>query len=254
MGANAQTAVPSFTAGQVLTAAQQTQINTGIPVFATTVTRDAAFGGTGEKVLAQGQYAYIEATSALMVYTGSAWVATALAGLVPVVPTSVAVGSGTGTANANGQVTFTTASSVSLNGVFSATYKNYLIVFNEDTSSTTAAITFRMRLAGTDNSTASSYVTQWIRATSTTVSAAKDTLSNGQLDVSAGIQTFASLTVFNPALASPTYFTNLANTQTNTYVEISALTHTVSTAYDGISFICASGTFTGTVSVYGYTI
>ena len=74
MGVNAQTAVPAFTAGQVLTAAQMTQVNTGIPVFATTVTRDAAFSGSGEKVLAQGQYAYIEATSSLMVYSGSAWV------------------------------------------------------------------------------------------------------------------------------------------------------------------------------------
>jgi hypothetical protein len=175
-------------------------------------------------------------------------------GLTPIVPTSVAVGSGTGTANANGQVTFTTASSVSLNGVFSATYKNYLIIFNEDTASATAAIQFRMRLAGTDNSTASSYRTQYIRATTTTVSAARDTLSYGQLDVSAGIQTFATLTVFNPAIASPTYFTNLANTQTTEYLEISALSHNQSTAYDGISFICASGTFTGTVSVYGYKI
>ena len=73
MGANAQTAVPAFTAGQVLTAAQQTQINTGIPVFATTVTRDAAFGGTGEKTLAEGQFAYIEATDATQYYDGAAW-------------------------------------------------------------------------------------------------------------------------------------------------------------------------------------
>ena len=73
MGLNAQTAVPSFTAGQVLTASQQTQINTGIPVFATTVTRDAAFGGTGEKTLAQGQFCYLESTGKLQVYTGSAW-------------------------------------------------------------------------------------------------------------------------------------------------------------------------------------
>jgi len=63
MGANAQIAVPSFTAGQTLTALQQTQINTGIPVFATTVTRDAAFGGAGEKTLAQGQTCYIESSS-----------------------------------------------------------------------------------------------------------------------------------------------------------------------------------------------
>ena len=73
MGANAQTAVPSFTAGQVLTASQQSQINTGIPVFATTTTRDAAFGGTGEKTLAQGQFCYLESTGKLQVYTGSAW-------------------------------------------------------------------------------------------------------------------------------------------------------------------------------------
>lgn len=75
MGLNAQTSVPVFTSGQVLTAQQQKEINTGIPVFATTVTRDAAFGGAGEKTLAQGQYAYIEATSALQVYSGSAWLA-----------------------------------------------------------------------------------------------------------------------------------------------------------------------------------
>ena len=73
MGANAQTAVPVFTAGQVLTAAQVTQINTGVPVFATTVTRDAAFGGTGEKTLAQGQFCYLESTGKLQVYTGSSW-------------------------------------------------------------------------------------------------------------------------------------------------------------------------------------
>ena len=73
MGLNAQTAVPVFTAGQVLTAAQVTQINTGVPVFATTVTRDAAFGGTGEKTLAQGQFCYLESTGKMQVYTGSAW-------------------------------------------------------------------------------------------------------------------------------------------------------------------------------------
>lgn len=76
MGLNAQTVVPVFTAGQILTAAQVTQINTGIPVFATTTTRDAAFGGAGEKTLAQGQYAYIEANSQMQVYTGSAWIST----------------------------------------------------------------------------------------------------------------------------------------------------------------------------------
>lgn len=73
MGANAQTSVPAFVAGQVLTAQQQTQINTGVPVFATTTTRDAAFGGTGEKVLAEGQLAYIEASNIVQYYDGTSW-------------------------------------------------------------------------------------------------------------------------------------------------------------------------------------
>jgi len=73
MGANAVTTVYDFTAGQVLTAAQMDNVNCGIPVFATTTTRDAAFGGTGEKTLAEGQFAYIEATNTTQYYDGSAW-------------------------------------------------------------------------------------------------------------------------------------------------------------------------------------
>jgi hypothetical protein len=76
MGANAQTSVPAFTAGQVLTAAQVTQINTGIPVFASSTERDAAFGGTGEKTLAEGQYAFLEDTNETLVYDGTGWVST----------------------------------------------------------------------------------------------------------------------------------------------------------------------------------
>jgi hypothetical protein len=73
MGANAVTTVPVYTAGEVLTAADMNITNSGIPVFATTVTRDAAFGGAGEKTLAEGQFAYIEATDQTLYYSGSAW-------------------------------------------------------------------------------------------------------------------------------------------------------------------------------------
>lgn len=73
MGANAQTTVPLFTSGQVLTAEQQnTSAGTGVPVFATTATRDAAFGGSN-KALAEGQLCYIEASDIVQYYTGSAW-------------------------------------------------------------------------------------------------------------------------------------------------------------------------------------
>ena len=41
--------------------------------FASTAARDAAFGGVGEPVLAEGMFAYTSDTNTLWFYTGSAW-------------------------------------------------------------------------------------------------------------------------------------------------------------------------------------
>ena len=74
MGANAQTSVPTFVASQVLTAQQlNDSARTGVPVFADTTARDAAFGGAGEKTLAEGQLCYLESTNKVMLYDGSSW-------------------------------------------------------------------------------------------------------------------------------------------------------------------------------------
>ena len=88
MGANAVTTVPVYVAGEVLTAADMNITNSGIPVFATTTTRDAAFGGAGEKTLAQGQTCYIEAPSSYQTYTGSAWAAFGASKIAQVVSTT----------------------------------------------------------------------------------------------------------------------------------------------------------------------
>jgi hypothetical protein len=77
MGANAVTTVPVYTAGEVLTAADLNITNSGIPVFADSTARTAAFGGTGEKVLAEGQYAYLESDNKTYFYDGSSWQAVA---------------------------------------------------------------------------------------------------------------------------------------------------------------------------------
>jgi hypothetical protein len=73
MGANAVTTVPVYTAGEVLTAADLNITNSGIPVFASTVERDAAFGGTGEKTLAEGQFAFLEDSNTTQYYDGADW-------------------------------------------------------------------------------------------------------------------------------------------------------------------------------------
>jgi hypothetical protein len=74
MGANAQTAVPTFTASQVLTAAEQNNsARTGVPVFASTTTRNAAFGGSN-KTLAEGQLCYVEGVGLQTYNAAGAWV------------------------------------------------------------------------------------------------------------------------------------------------------------------------------------
>ena len=72
--ANEQTSVPLYAAAEVLTATNMNiSAGTGVPVFATTVTRDAAFGGAGEKVLAEGQLCYLSSTNVVQYYDGAAW-------------------------------------------------------------------------------------------------------------------------------------------------------------------------------------
>ena len=73
MGANASTAVPLYASGQVLDAARLNLTNAGVPVFSGTATRDAAFGGSGEKVLAEGQLCYLEDSNSVLYYDSSAW-------------------------------------------------------------------------------------------------------------------------------------------------------------------------------------
>ena len=123
MGANQQTSVPAFVTGQVLTAEQQTWINTGIPVFATTTTRDAAFGGTGEKVLAEGQFAYLEDSNTTQYYDGSSWIAVGKSGLTLISATTIG----------------SAVSTVTVSNAFSATYDNYRIIISGGASSVSDA-------------------------------------------------------------------------------------------------------------------
>jgi hypothetical protein len=239
MGVNAQTAVPAFTAGQVLTAAQMTEVNTGIPVFATTVTRDAAFGGSGEKVLAQGQYAYIEATSALMVYSGSAW-ATVGGGLTYIT-----------------QATPTAVNTVSINNCFTSAYANYLIVIDVTAAVGDGAMTARLRLSGTDSTT--NYTSQRVGGQTVTafasanVSGTDDFYFGGNLAASAqsyGLQT----TLLSPALARQTVGLTFMGSQDSggTTLQLVWNNHTTATAYDGITVNYGGTSFTGTIRIYGY--
>jgi hypothetical protein len=244
MGANAQTAVPAFTAGQVLTAAQQTQINTGIPVFATTVTRDAAFGGSGEKVLAEGQFAYIEATNATQYYDGAAWQT------VGVTPGLVLI---TG-------ASFSAVSSVSLpDNSFTSTYKNFRMFFTITSSSATPSITFRFRASGTDDAN-NMYrqSTLGINSAGTTTNTLGDRTSfgvggttssaGGFLELDMDINDMSNASVIKTIGGFLSYndggghYGQYPNGQLNT-----------GKAFDSVSFIASTGTITGFYRLYGYS-
>ncbi len=239
MGVNAQTAVPEFQALEVLTAAEMTQINTGIPVFATTVTRDAAFGGAGEKVLAEGQYAYIEATNALQLYDGSAWV-TFGGGLAYVT-----------------QATPTAVNTISINNCFTSSYANYLLVMDLTAAVGSGVFTGRMRVGGTDAVT--NYASQRTIGQSATVAASANASGTDDFYLASTDGTNApffhlTMNMFSPALARATSCMALMgfNDGGGTSVMQVWNYHTTATAYDGITVNFGGTSFTGTIRVYGY--
>lgn len=241
MGANAQTEVPVFTSGQVLTAAQVTQINTGIPVFATTTTRDAAFGGAGEKTLAEGQFAYIEATNTTQYYDGAAW---------------QSVGTTPGLVCVKAETTFSGASSVTADSVFTSTYTNYMIKFRYITNNTVQP-SFKLRASGTSASTNYNY--QYINGNASSVGAAgatAQTSANFALYTNGDFKAAATLELFSPQIAEATNFTSLNAWSPASYSGLNvyyAGNHSTATAYDGIEFLVSAGTMTGAYTIYGYS-
>jgi hypothetical protein len=238
MGANAVTTVPVYTAGEVLTAANMNITNSGIPVFATTVTRDAAFGGAGEKTLAEGQFAYIEATNTTQYYDGAAWQS------VGVTPGMVLVKS---------QTIGSAVSSVTVSDAFSATYDNYKIVVSGGVGSVSIE-----NLNMTLGSTATGYF--WARNGRTIADTDNSGASGGGGGVSwrAGGSSTTSLSMsmelFNPFLTDETLFNSY-----NMYVATNGSVFTTqgflnnTTSYTAFTLTPASGTITGgTIRVYGY--
>jgi hypothetical protein len=183
-------------------------------------------------------------------------VAAAAAGLRMVVPTSVAVGSGTGSVDAIGNVTFSGASSVSLNGCFSSVYDNYKMIITIDSISAANALQGRLRAAGTDLSTSVYKRWYFIVRNAGTSGFGSDTNTVIYLnDFGASRKDAFAVEIYNPfRTANQKYFT-IPDAQTESSGQGWASSRVQvdnTTSYDGFSIIPSSGTVTGTVRVYGY--
>ena len=177
-------------------------------------------------------------------------------GLHLITPTSTAkTGTGsTATINANGSVTFSSCETLSLNGVFSADYDNYMIVARLSSSAASVGAIIRFRVAGTDNSTTSSYVYQYLVADNTsTANTNRYTDNKGSLfTLSSTLRSGGVVHVYGPYLVQPTAYRLIdAISRSNAEIGDIAGTHNQSTSYDGCTVSVGSGTFSGLLGVYG---
>jgi hypothetical protein len=205
-----------------------------------------------------GMMIYETDTDKVAVYDGSSWVyktnATApvdTSMAVMINPTSVA---GTGVSLSGGKVSFTSASTVSVNGCFSSAYTNYRVVINAKYGSTSESLRLRMRTSGTDNS--AGYYTHAIYTThSGGPSRNYDAnQSVGYIGWVADLTYNIMLEFSNPFASDYTGWVAQANGIGNQTAVVGTLWgfHNAQTSYDGFTIFPASSTVTGSLRVYGY--
>ena len=197
-----------------------------------------------------GQLIFETDTSRLAVWTGSAWqYETAAAG-----PPGLVYITG---------ASFTAASTVSLaTNTFSASYRNYKVIYSITSGSTDITLTGRLRAAGSDL-TGSNYNTGYIGRDNLAgvFSIAEVNQSSAQLGVgisSGGVnQSGLIIDFLEPQLSDKTIFATQGYYQATTlggagWMQGGGL-YNVATAADSFTIICSAGNITGTVRVYGYS-
>jgi hypothetical protein len=181
-----------------------------------------------------------------------------LNGLVTMTPTSIA-STGTGNSssiNTNGSVTFASCASLSLNGVFTSSYDNYMIIIRHSRSTSDDYMYARLRASGSDNTTASSYVTENLEVSGTIVVPSRSTTTRWYVFGSSSTRRDGgTMYLFGPYLSQTTAFRSVSvDGSANSHLFDAAGTHNASTSFTGITFENAGGTptYSGLVTVYGF--
>jgi hypothetical protein len=151
--------------------------------------------------------------------------------------------------------TITTQSSVSFDGVFTADYRNYLLILRYQTTND-VSLEYQNR-ASASNAT-SNYNRQQLVVDSTSVAGARVTAqsSYGVGQSSVGVISFIETYISGPQLSEATLFAttaarNYGSAYTNAGMNFFQGNHSTATAYDGFRLFVSAGTFTGTATIYG---
>jgi hypothetical protein len=174
-------------------------------------------------------------------------------GLVLVIPTSVTVGSGSGSVGANGRITFSGASSVSVDGCFTASFENYRVTLT--TVNDVGSINMKMRQSGTTISADYSYASPtWLSFSGF------DGVNRGndvaQWDIGATFVTSgSSVDIYRPFAAGQTAMFSInspAYAQNACWMRISGGILDNTGSMTGFLLSASGGNLTGTLNVYGY--
>jgi hypothetical protein len=154
---------------------------------------------------------------------------------------------------------FSGVTSQSINDVFSTTYQNYKVLVNIDTVASSDEVNLRLRVSGSDNTSANykwqkaSFGTSGALSGQGTGTGALGTYINAG-SISGTYTSFFTMEFFNPfatdntgVIAQSSYFDALANHGTTYAGGLMSVT----TSYTGFTFYSTSN-MNGTVRVYGY--
>ena len=187
------------------------------------------------------------------------WTTPTVPGLEQIVPTSVAVGLGSGSSDALGNVTFTGASSVSVNGCFTSVYDNYKVfVYVDGMSASVNNLFFQFGTNGTANANANYTQNGYYQdttgnplafysnnGTSYSIASAPSLNTSGYASVAEIMSPFES-TRRTVLTARGVSFAHARDTTTNN-------TFTANTSFTDLRIFTSSGNITtGTIRVYGY--
>jgi hypothetical protein len=271
-----------FATGDILTAAAANGYlaSQTVMVFADAAARTAAITSPQE-----GMFSYLKDSNSTQYYSGSAWVS--IGGASPLTTKGdlytysttdarLAVGTNGQTLVADSTAatglkwaaptsgltlitkqSYSTASSVNVNDVFSASYENYLVIVKNSAASAASAFNMRLRVSGADNTT-SNYSTALTEANN---SATVNRYNTGQTSFFSNTIDQSSVFAMVATFVNPFASTSTSVHFSNSVVISGFRSQTGAGLFDdtasftGFSLLPQSGaTMTGVVAVYGYAI
>ena len=233
----------------------------GFPNVGATVIDSSADLPTAGAAL-EGVMVFQKDTNELKICDGSSWVSVVDTDVPPAMqimnPTSVA---GTGVTNSGGNITFSSATTVSVNGVFTSAFDNYKLIINMTGNSINGSLWLRMRSSGTDNSSANYTYAGLNSYSGSSITSAVTSGGTATFFIASNMDTTyypnmpVTFDILQPYLNyRTTYYGFIPNpVNPQSYFDYVGGAMSVTTSYDGLSIFNGNGgTISGNMRIYGY--